>query len=154
MLTEEETQAIQAEMVKYETFAAVCPEALRIVQENRRWVPDDAVADVAGLLDMTVEEVDAVATFYNLILRRPVGRHVIRICDSVSCWLMGFGEVLARIVDRLGISWGETTRDGRFTLLPAVCLGACDHAPAILVDEDLHQDLTPDRVDEVLDLYL
>jgi NADH-quinone oxidoreductase subunit E len=80
---------------------------------------------------MSPAEVDSVTTFYNLIFRRPVGRHVILICDSVSCWIMGYEQVLNHIKRRLGVEIGQTTTDRRFTLLPIACLGACDKAPAV-----------------------
>ena len=96
---------------------------------------------------------DGVATFYNLIFRKPVGRHVILICDSISCWILGYEGILDRLRSRLGIRVGETTPDSRFTLLPICCLGACDRAPAIMVDDDLYGDVTPDGLDEILEKY-
>ena len=72
---------------------------------------------------------------------------MILVCDSVSCWVMGYEQVCEYLRDRLGIDLGETTADGRFTLLPVVCLGACDHAPAMMIDDELHGDLTPEKID-------
>ncbi|MGH7231491.1 MAG: NAD(P)H-dependent oxidoreductase subunit E, partial [Nitrospiraceae bacterium] len=74
-------------------------------------------------------------------------------CDSVSCWIMGYERAREHLASRLGINMGETTADGRFTLLPIVCLGACDRAPVMMVGEDLHEGLTPERIDDVLDAY-
>ena len=102
---------------------------------------------------LTPEELDSVATFYNLIYRKPVGKHVIMLCDSVSCWIMGYDRVRDHVCSRLGASLGATTDDGRFTLLPIVCLGACDHAPAMMVDGELHTDLDERRIDAVLARY-
>lgn len=153
MLTPEEIQEIQAEFHRYEQKRAVCIEALKIVQRRRGWVSDDALRDVARHLEMTADELDAVATFYNFIYRKPVGRHVILVCDSVSCWIMGYDRILARLKERLGIGFGETTADGRFTLLPNVCLGACDHAPVMMIDEDLYLDVGPQMLDRILDQY-
>ena len=98
MLTDEETREIQAEFVNYENRRAVCLDALRIVQQHRGWVDDLALRDVAALLGMTPAELDSVATFYNQIFRKPVGRHVIRVCDSVSCWLIGYDQLHQRLV--------------------------------------------------------
>jgi NADH-quinone oxidoreductase subunit E len=153
MLTPEEIQEIQAEFQRYEQKRAVCIEALKVVQRRRGWVSDDALRDLARYLEMTADELDAVATFYNFIFRKPVGRHVILVCDSVSCWIMGYDQILARLKEHLGIGFGETTADGRFTLLPNVCLGACDHAPVMMIDEDLYLDVDPQMLDEILDRY-
>jgi NADH-quinone oxidoreductase subunit E len=88
-----------------------------------------------------------------LIFRRPVGRHVILICDSVSCWIVGYEALRDHLQARLGVKLGETTNDSRFTVLPIVCLGACDHAPAMMIDEDLHADLSPAALNDVLAKY-
>ncbi len=153
MLTDEERQEIVAELPRYPEKRAACVEALKIVQRRRGWVSDESLREVAELLEMTPDELDGVATFYNLIFRRPVGRHVILLCDSVSCWIMGGTDLRRRLQERLQIRPGETTADGRFTLLPVVCLGACDRAPAMMIDDDLHGDLTAQRLDAILERY-
>lgn len=153
MLTPEELKAIKAEMAHYPTKSAACIDALKIVQRHRRWVSDDSVQDIAALLEMSPADVDGVATFYNLIFRKPVGRHVILVCDSVSCWIMGYDPIRAHLCSQLGIRLGETTLDGRFTLLPITCLGACDHAPVLMVDDDLYHDLDPGKVTGLLEKY-
>jgi NADH-quinone oxidoreductase subunit E len=154
MLSKEERQEIEKELHEYPYKHNACIGALKIVQQHRGgWVPDEGIQDIAEFLDMTPDEVDSVATFYNLIFRRPVGRHKIFMCDSVSCWIMGYERIRHHVAKRLGIDFGGTTRDGRFTMLPIQCLGTCDHAPALMVDEDLHRDLTPEKVDEILRQY-
>ncbi len=153
MLTSDERREIEAEMPRYEQKRAACIEAMKIVQQRRGWVSDEALKDVAEFLEMTADELDGVATFYNLIFRKPVGRHVILVCDSVSCWIMGYERLRRALSARLGIELGETTPDGRFTLLPIVCLGTCDHAPALMIDNDLHRDLTPEQLDGILERY-
>lgn len=153
MLSDEERHEIEAEVAIYAQKRAACIEALKVVQQHRGWVSDEALDEVAALLEMTPDELDGVATFYNLIFRKPVGRHVILICDSVSCWIMGYDNLRGHLRSRLGIDLGETTADGRFTLLPSVCLGACDRAPVMMVDDDLHLDLTPERIDQILAGY-
>jgi len=102
---------------------------------------------------MTPAELDAVATFYSLIFRKPVGKHVILVCDSVSCWVMGYDKTMDHLTSRLGIRLNETSADGQFTLLPVACLGACDRAPAMMIDEMLYTDLSPEKIDEVLEEY-
>jgi NADH-quinone oxidoreductase subunit E len=153
MLTAEEKKEIEAEFPHYEQKRAVCVEALKIVQRHRGWVSDEALFAVAEFLEMTPAELDAVATFYNLIFRKPVGKHIILVCDSISCWIMGYERVLQHLQDRLGIVKGETTADGVFTLLPIVCLGACDQAPAMMIDDELYGKLDPDKIDEILTKY-
>ncbi len=153
MLTEEEKREIEAEFPRYEQKRAVGIEALKVVQRHHGWVSDEALREVADFLEMTPDELDNVATFYNLIFRRPGGRHVILICDSVTCWIMGYERLLQALQDRLQIRLGETSPDKRFTLLPIVCLGTCDHAPAMMIDEDLHQDVDLSRLEDILERY-
>jgi NADH-quinone oxidoreductase subunit E len=147
-------QEIAAVAQHAEYKRAACLDALKIVQKRFGFVSDQHLAEVAALLEMTPAELDGVATFYNLIFRRPVGRHVILLCDSVACWVMGEPAARAHLCKRLGINLGETTADGRFTLLPIVCLGYCDHAPAMMVDDNQHGDLDAGRLDAILDRYL
>ena len=154
MLSDEEKQEISTEMAHYAQKHSVSIDALRIVQRHRGgWVSDETIQDLAKFLDMTPEELDGVATFYNLIFREPVGRHVILLCNSVSCYVMGYERVRAHLRDTLGIDFGGTTPDGRFTLLPTVCIGICDHAPAMMVDEDTYTNLDDRQVDELLARY-
>lgn len=153
MLSARERREIEAELKHFQDPQAVCVDAMKIVQRYRGWVSDEALKDISELLGMSIEDLDGVATFYNLIFRRPVGRHVILACDSVSCWLMGYERVRDHLFQRLGIKMGETTADGRFTLLPIVCLGACDRAPVMMIDDDTHMDLTPAGIDAVLERY-
>jgi NADH-quinone oxidoreductase subunit E len=154
MLTSEERREIEAEIAQYPSKQAACIDALKIVQCHRGWVSDESIGDIAELLSMSPADLDSVATFYNLIYRKPVGRHVILVCNSVSCWIMGYERLRDRLNQVLGIQFGETTTDGRFTLLPIVCLGACDHAPTLMVDNDLHRDLSPDSAERMLENYL
>ena len=154
MLSNDELKEIGREIEIAENPEAATVEALRILQRSRGFVSDEAVRDLAPLLSMTAEEVDGVATFYPFIFRRPVGRHIILVCDSVTCWIMGYRDVLGRhLKERLAIDLGETTKDGRFTLLPVSCIGACDHAPALMVDGKLYGDLDKKRIDSILEDY-
>ncbi len=153
MLSSEERGEIEAEMLKYPNKQAACIDALKIVQRRRGWISDESIREIAEFLGISTDELDGVATFYNLIYRKPVGRHVILLCNSVSCWIMGYNRLRKRLCERLEIQLGETTADGRFTLLPIVCLGTCDHAPALMVDDDLHRDLSPDSAEQILERY-
>ena len=153
MLTEEEIKEIQEEIKQYPYPSAACIDALKIVQRNRGWVSDESVKDIAHILKMSNEEVDSVATFYTRIYRKPVGRNVILICDSVSCMIMGYESIYNFISKKLGISFGETTSDGRFTLLPNSCLGDCDHAPAMMINNDHYNKLNVEMIDALLGQY-
>jgi NADH-quinone oxidoreductase subunit E len=153
MLTAEEIQEIETEVGHYPKREAACIDALKIVQRHRGWISDESVREIAEHLGMSATDVDSIATFYNLIFRKPVGRHVVMVCDSVSCWIMGYDRVREQLRERLGIEYGQTTPDNRFTTLPIVCLGCCDHAPAMMVDGELHSDLNPQKIDLALDKY-
>ena len=152
MLTEEERRDIEKELLQNERKRAAAVEVLKIVQKHRGWVSDE-IHDLAGILGMTSAELDAVATFYSLIYRKPVGKHVVLVCDSVSCWLMGHGSILDHLTSRLRTGLNGTSADGQFTLLPVACLGACDRAPAMMIDETLYTDLTPEKLDGILERY-
>lgn len=154
MLSKAEIEKIDQEIRQVPLKKAACIEALKIVQAERRWISDESICDIAAYLGMRPEEVDNVATFYNLIFRRPIGRHVILLCDSISCWVMGYEKIRKALMERLQIGFGETTADGRFTLLPNPCLGTCDHAPALMIDEELYRDLSVESLDQILEKYL
>lgn len=155
-LTLDELQAIEAELAHYAQPQAATIDALMAVQRSRGWVSDEAVAAIADKLGTSTAAIDSVASFYNLIYRRPVGRHVIHVCDSIACWIMGGEALMDRLRARLGIEPGQTTDDGRFTLLPIVCLGTCDKAPAMLIGSDTHRDLEEvddARLEHLLERY-
>jgi NADH-quinone oxidoreductase subunit E len=153
MLTEEEIKEIKEEIKQYPYPAVACIDALKIVQHHRGWISDESVKDIAQLLCISNEEVDGVATFYSRIYRKPVGRNVILICDSVSCMIMGYESLYDFISKKLGIGFGGTTTDGRFTLLPISCLGDCDNAPVMMINSDHFNRLTADKIDELLERY-
>ena len=153
MLKEEEKKEIEQEVSKLPRRNAAGLEALRIVQEHRGWISDESVSDISQFLGMTPAEIDSLATFYNLIYRKPVGRHVILLCDSISCWIQEQDTLSAFFRNHLGIEFGQTTEDGRFTLLPVACLGACEKAPAMMVDEDLHVHLDGEKIKKILEKY-
>jgi len=154
MLTEEEQHAILSELAHCDGMnSSASVEALLAVQKRRGWVSDESLRDVAARLGMTTAELDAVATFYSFIFRKPVGRHVITLCDSMVCWSMGLNPLYHHLSTRLGISYGATTPDNRFTLLPAACLGACDRAPAMMVDDELYGPVEPLMIEEILKEY-
>lgn len=153
MLTDEEKKEIQEEIKHYPIKKAASIEALKVVQKYRGWVSDESIKDIAAELEMSAEELDSVATFYNLVFRKPVGKNVILVCDSISCWVMGYEKLYDHLKKKLGIEFGQTTKDNRFTLLTIPCLGTCDRAPALMINNDLHRDLTPEKLDKILEKY-
>jgi NADH-quinone oxidoreductase subunit E len=153
MLSTEEKTEIEKAIHVMPVRKAACIEALKVVQAHRRWISDESLKDVAEYMEMTIEELDSVATFYNMLFRRPVGRHIILVCDSVSCWVMGYENVRDQLIKILGIKYGETTADDRFTLLPNCCLGTCDTAPALMIDNDLYKNVRLEQLEEILKKY-
>ncbi|MFT5013955.1 MAG: NADH-quinone oxidoreductase subunit E [Dinoroseobacter sp.] len=149
VLSDEETSAIEAEISHLPDRKSAAIDAMKIVQAKRGWISDESLSAIARLLGMSFEELDGIATFYNLIYRKPVGEKVILFCDSVSCWLMDSEKVCKKLQAKLGIQFGETTTDDQYTLLPVTCLGDCDHAPAMMVGDELHHDLTVDNVESI-----
>lgn len=153
VLSDSERNAIEHEKQHYEDARAVSIEALKIVQKQRGWVSDEAISVIAEILGIPASDVEGVATFYSQIFRQPVGRHVIRYCDSVVCHITGYQTIQAALEQYLQIKPGQTTPDGRFTLLPTCCLGNCDKGPTMMVDDDTHVFLTADNIPTLLEQY-
>lgn len=149
VLSEDERHAIDAELAHIPYRAGAAIDALKIVQSRRGWVSDQCLCAIARYLDMSADELEGVATFYNLIFRKPVGEKVILLCDSVSCWLCGADAIKAAITAELGIDYGETTADQQYTLIPVPCLGACDRAPVMMVGTELETDLDGERLQRI-----
>ncbi|WP_313104862.1 NADH-quinone oxidoreductase subunit NuoE [Stutzerimonas nitrititolerans] len=153
VLSETERSAIEHEMHHYEDPRAASIEALKIVQKARGWVPDGACDAIGAILGIPASDVEGVATFYSQIFRVPVGRHIIRVCDSMTCYIGGHESVLDSIRNEVGIEPGQTSTDGRFTLIPVCCLGNCDKAPALMIDDDTFGDVQPGGVAQLLEAY-
>jgi NADH-quinone oxidoreductase subunit E len=121
------------------------------LQDHCGYLSDEALEEAAKLLELSPLELEEIATFYTFLYREPVGRYVIHICDSVVCWMQGEETIAEHLSRRLGIGMGETTPDGLFTLLPVCCIGYCDRAPAILINRKVYGELTPGKIDEILE---
>jgi NADH-quinone oxidoreductase subunit E len=124
--------------------------ALRIVQEKNGWLTPELVEAVAVYLEMPPVAAMEVATFYSMYDLKPVGRHKICVCTNISCLLRGSDEAMAHLKKKLGVQAGETTPDGKFTLQEVECLGACTGAPAMQVGKKYYENLTPQKLDEIL----
>jgi len=156
LLTTETKAEIDKWLAKFpdeRRLSAVIP-ALHIAQEqNEGWLSEDIMDAVADYLNIPPIAAYEVATFYNMYDLKPVGRHKIGLCCSISCVLQGAGakKIGEHLKERLGVGFGETTKDGKFTLKHAECLGACRGGPVMLLDKDYHEDLTPEKVDAILE---
>ena len=149
-LSSAELSAIEHEAAIMETREAAGIEALKVVQQYRGWVSDDSLIAIANCLNISSAQLEGVATFYNLIYRQKVGHYVIHLCDSISCHLTGYDEILNVIKHHLNIGYGQTTADGQFTLLSNVCLGSCDKSPAMMINGKHYQYLTAESVIAIL----
>lgn len=152
-LSEAELAEIHHEMGHYEDPRAASIEALKAVQKHRGWVPDAAIAAIAAEIGIPASDIEGVATFYNMIFRRPVGRHVIKVCDSISCFLTGYDALKDALMAHTGLGYGETGADSRYTLLPVCCLGNCDKGPTLMIDDDTHGPVAPADVPALLERY-
>jgi len=126
-------------------------DVMKELQRHYGWLTDEAVLEAADLLGLSPLQIEELATFYEMIYRRPVGRHVIHVCDSISCWAMGGESLLKQFERLLGIEVGATTTDNVFTLLPCCCLGNCGKAPAVMVGERQFGPVTPQGAEALLD---
>ncbi|WP_133127577.1 NADH-quinone oxidoreductase subunit NuoE [Legionella nagasakiensis] len=127
--------------------------ALRIVQEEHGSLTQELMDAIAEYLDMPAIAVYEVSTFYTMYEHKPAGRHLLNVCTNISCQLCDSASVVKHLEKKLGIKLGETTGDGRFTLRSVECLGACVNAPMMQVDKDYHENLTPEKIDVVLERY-
>jgi NADH-quinone oxidoreductase subunit E len=150
MLTDTSRAEIQAHILKYPTKRSAIIPALHIAQREHGYVNSEAIHDVAELLELEPTEVRSVAGFYSLFYKEPVGKFVIHFCNDLPCALRGADELLQRLCSKLGIEPGGTTSDGMFTLEPAMCLAACNRAPMMQIRLDYFEDLTDQKVDQIL----
>jgi NADH-quinone oxidoreductase subunit E len=125
-------------------------DVMKELQRHYGWLTDEAVQESADILGLSPLQVEELATFYEMIYRRPVGRHVIHVCDSISCWSMGGETLMDKFKEQLGIEVGSTTADGIFTLLPCCCLGNCGNAPAVMVGERQFGPVSLENADSLL----
>ncbi|MFC2017237.1 NADH-quinone oxidoreductase subunit NuoE [Chloroflexota bacterium] len=123
---------------------------LKRAQEKFGYVPGEFIAEVAQSLDIPISEVYGVATFYSFLSIKPLGRNVIRICKSLPCHLKNSQMIIKSVEDEVGIKPGETTPDGKFSFLLTNCIGACDKAPAMMINNDVYVDLTPRKISQIL----
>ncbi len=150
MLSESSRAEINAHLAKYPTKRSAIIPALYIAQREHAYLTEQAIRDVAQILELEPTEVRAVAGFYTLFYKEPVGKHVIHFCNDLPCALRGADEFMMKLCAKLGIEPHGTTSDGLFTLEPAMCLAACDRAPMMQIDLDYFENLSEAKVDQIL----
>ncbi len=154
LITAESLAEIDLNIAKYpvDRKDSACMPALRIVQDqNGGWLTNDLMDAVAEHLEMPAIAVYEVATFYSMYEHKPVGRNKISVCTNISCMLCGSDEIVGHLNNKLGIKFGEITEDGKFSLKEVECLGACAGAPMMQIGRDYHENLTPEKIDAILD---
>lgn len=149
--TEAGKERVEMVLSRYPDKRAGTLPLLAYVQELRGWVSPDAMVEVAEQLDLTPAYVRSVATFYTMYNKHPVGKYLIQVCTNISCHLNRGEEVLERFLEETGTLEGETTEDGRYTVIEAECLGACGFATAVQIDNEYYENVSPERVPEILE---
>ena len=150
MIPETLKTELQSRIAAAFTNREAAVDVMKALQAHYGWLTDEAVVEAAELLSLSPLQVEELATFYEMIYRRPVGRKVIHVCDSISCWSLGGESLLQQVAGLLAIKAGETTADGLFTLLPCCCLGNCGQAPTLMIGETIYGKVTAANVEEIL----
>ena len=153
VLSEKIQREIETIGAKYPDGCFCLLPALYVVQKEHGWISPEALEAVADLLKVPRATARGVSTFYALFHHKPMGRHLIQLCTNVACLIMGGEGLLDVFRKRYGLHPNSTTPDGRFSLLIMECIGACDIAPAMLVDTDLHGNLSEENISEILERY-
>jgi NADH-quinone oxidoreductase subunit E len=151
MLSETACQQIRELMGKYPQKRSALIPSLQLAQKEAGYLSSDTVCEVARLFDLSPNEVNEVVSFYTMFYKKPMGKYVIQVCTNISCLLCNAEGIVAHLTRKLGIQLGETTADKKYTLLEVECLGSCGTSPVIQINEDYYEDLTPEKLDRILD---
>jgi len=150
MLSEKAKNAIRDIKERYPNKRSATLPSLYVAQEDQRWLSPETIDEVAALLEMPSRMLHEVATFYVMFEKKPVGTHLVEVCDNISCALRGGEEIMRHLEQKWGIRRGETTADGKFTLRGTECLGACGTGPCVMIDHRYWESLTPEKLDQRL----
>jgi len=150
-LSEETLRKIDEAIARYPVKQSAVLPALWLAQQEQGFCSLEAQEQIARKIDVSPAYVAGVVSFYTMFHTEPVGRHVIDVCTTVACWLRKSDDLVAHLEKKLGIEVGGTTADGRFTLRTVECLGSCGTAPMCQIGDDYHEDLTPEKIDAILD---
>jgi NADH-quinone oxidoreductase subunit E len=153
MLSDTALARIKTEMANYPDSRSAIMPAIYIAQQEYGWLPQEAIDDIARVMGLSSTEVGSVASFYSMYYLKAVGRHVVDFCTDLPCALVGAQEVYDRLREKLGLRPGEeTTADEAITLRPAMCLGGCNHAPVLLLDNERHlEQVTQTKLDQLVE---
>ena len=138
-------------MGKYPRKRSALIPSLQLAQKETGYLSNEVIAEIARIFELSPNEVNEVASFYTMLYKKPVGKYVIQVCTNISCMLCDGEKILDHLVRRLGIKPGETSADRKFTLIEVECLGSCGTSPVIQINEDYYEDLTTEKVDQILD---
>ena len=152
MIPQELSEEISRKLATTDYPREKAVDVMYLLQSHYGYMNDEAVHEAARILAMNPVEVDELATFYDFIYRQPVGKYVIHVCDGVVCWMHHFCSVFSYLCRKLGVEPGKTTPDGLFTVLPTACIGDCHNGPSMLINGKFYGKLTPEKVDDILDL--
>jgi NADH-quinone oxidoreductase E subunit len=151
MLSEAACRQIQALMSRYPQKRSALIPSLQLAQKEAGFLSHETICEIAKLFDLKPNEVNEVASFYTMLHRKPVGKYVIQVCTNISCLLCNAEDIMSHLAGKLGIKPGETTPDGKYTLLEVECLGSCGTSPVIQINDTYYEELTPEKVDKILD---
>ena len=151
MIPEELKKELKARVASAVTPREAAVDVMKDLQRHYGWLTDEGVEEAAEIIGLSPLQVEEIATFYEMIYRRPVGKMVIHLCDSISCWAVGSETLLEQLAKRLGVEPGGTTADGMVTLLPCSCLGNCGNGPAMMMGDSIYEKLTLEKVMEILE---
>ncbi|QJC34247.1 NADH-quinone oxidoreductase subunit NuoE [Enterobacteriaceae endosymbiont of Donacia cinerea] len=153
-LNKEEFKIIDKIKNHYEYNNAAIIEILIFFQKKYGWISDDIIIIISNILNINSSEIDSIATFYSQIFRSPVGKYVIKYCDSIVCYITKYEKILKYIENKLKIKSGQTTSDKLFTLIPICCLGHCENSPVIMINEKIYTSLSINYINQILDNYI
>jgi NADH-quinone oxidoreductase subunit E len=150
MISKESLKKIEELKARFPNPKALTIPVLWMVQEEQGWISDESVGEIAKVLDLPVNHVYGVVSFYTMFNRKPVGKYHIQMCTNISCQLLGAEKLSDHICRKLNIKLGETTPDKKFTVTEVECLGSCGTAPMMQINDDYHENLTESKIDELL----
>jgi NADH-quinone oxidoreductase E subunit len=149
-LSDKAKKQIRDLLQTYETNQSALIPALHVAQGEQGWLSEETQREVAELLELSAQEVRGVVSFYTMFLQKPAGKYLLQVCRNLSCSLRGGHRLTKQLEDKLQIRQGETTTDGKFTLIEVECLGSCGTAPVMMVNDKYVEDLTPQALDKMI----